>query len=209
MQDNPTDKAQGHAISDMLDQALSAGGDSERISIGDLLAVFSSRGFGPLLLLFALVALLPPLGGVPLIPTTMGALIGLTSAQMLFGAKHPWVPKWLKNKSVSRELVATTRERGGSWLGKIDALICQRWDWATGPAGRTIAALACLLLALQMPPLELLPFAVAVPSSVVALFGLSIMARDGVLMVIAMMSSAVIFFYLMPVAFNLIIGFFS
>lgn len=209
MDDEPNSTGQSHAISDMLDQALSAGGDNEKISIGDLLTAFSSRGFGPLLLLFALVALLPPLGGVPLVPTTMGALIGLTSAQMLFGAKHPWVPKWLKTKGVSRKLVKATRDRGGSWLRKIDALIGRRWDWATGPAGSTIAGILCLLLALLMPPLELLPFAVAVPASAVALFGLAIMARDGVLMVLGWIASIIIFFFLMPAAIETIIGFFD
>jgi hypothetical protein len=42
-----------------------------------------------------------------------------------------------------------------------------------------------VLLALAIPPSELLPFAVAVPSLAIAMFGLALLVSDGILMLAA------------------------
>lgn len=196
-------------IRDLLDKALNASGDGQKISIGDLLKAFSNRSFGPLLTLFGLIALLPPLGGIPLVPTTMGTLIFLTSVQLLFGAAHPWVPKWLRQRSVSRQSVETARDKASGVTQKVDKLIGERWYWAANGLSKKLGAVCCILLALLMPPLELLPFAVAAPASVVVLFGLAIVARDGVLMVSGFAASAMVFFFLLPAGMKTLIGFFS
>lgn len=48
-----------------------------------------------------------------------------------------------------------------------------------------MAAGLCILLALTVPPLELLPFATTAPMAAIAAFGLALLVRDGLLMVIA------------------------
>lgn len=53
-----------------------------------------------------------------------------------------------------------------------------------GPFVRIAAAL-CIILALSVPPLELLPFATTAPMAAIAAFGLALLVRDGLLMLIA------------------------
>lgn len=60
----------------------------------------------------------------------------------------------------------------------------------SGPIVRVAAACA-ILLSLSVPPLELLPFARTAPMAAIAAFGLALLARDGLLMVIAFVLAGV------------------
>ena len=56
-----------------------------------------------------------------------------------------------------------------------------------------------------LPPLELLPFAAAAPASAIVMFGLSLTARDGALMIIAFVASAgsaALILFNLPALFN-------
>jgi len=67
----------------------------------------------------------------------------------------------------------------------VDRLIRHRLTCLTaGPAVR-LNALLCLLIALTMPPLELIPFASSVAGLALSLAGLGMMARDGVMVLLA------------------------
>jgi len=48
-----------------------------------------------------------------------------------------------------------------------------------------LSAVACILLALTVPPLELLPFASSAPMAAIAMFGLALLVHDGALMIAA------------------------
>ncbi|MEL7304174.1 MAG: exopolysaccharide biosynthesis protein, partial [Pseudomonadota bacterium] len=56
---------------------------------------------------------------------------------------------------------------------------------AEPPADRLIGA-ACIFLAITFFPLALLPFAVFVPSVTVAIFGMALVTRDGLLTAIGL-----------------------
>lgn len=155
-----------------------------RVTISSLLDAFGNRSFGPLIALFALVAIIPPVGAIPGVPTSMGLMVLLLSVQMLFGMTHPWVPKRLERVGFGADKVARAREKARGVTKRIDALISARLDWAAGAVAQRTAAACCAALALMMPPLELLPFAAALPASGIVLFGLGMTARDGVLMLI-------------------------
>lgn len=173
-----------HPLQSLAEDAVDAI-DGDALTLGNLLDAFGTKGFGPLITVFALVAAIPPIGGIPGLPTIMGVLIFLMAGQLLAQREHPWVPDWLEKKGIDRKNVEKAQEKSARLFEKIDRLIGPRLEWATGKAGQTSAALACLILAVMMPPLELVPFAVAIPASVVALFGIAITARDGLLMLIA------------------------
>jgi hypothetical protein len=64
-------------------------------------------------------------------------------------------------------------------------------DVVEAMGNRKVAALICILLACTVPPLELLPFATTAPMAAIAAFGLALMVRDGVLMLVAMALSIV------------------
>jgi hypothetical protein len=174
---------QDRPLEHLLDEAAESGRGGT-VTLDALLDHLGSRSFGPLLCLFGLVALVPPVSGIPGVPTAMGVLSGLTGAQLLFGADHLWIPAFIRKRGVAATKVAKMRDRGKGIARKVDALVGPRLGWATGGAGQRLAALAIILLAALMPPLELLPFAAALPAAGILLFGLALTACDGLLMLL-------------------------
>lgn len=170
-------------LEELFDRAIDSAEDG-KVTVGSLLDHFGSRSFGPLLALFALIAIVPPVGAIPGVPTAMAVLIVLLSIQLLFGKTHPWVPHRLQKMGFAVEKVEKARDRSGKWLARIDRLIGPRLQWATRGAAQPLAAFATTLVALLMPPLELLPMAAMLPAAAVLLFGLGMMARDGLLMLL-------------------------
>ena len=143
-----------------------------------------SRSYGPFLLIPALIDI-SPVGGIPGLPTALGLIIIIVAAQMLFGRKHLWLPGFIERRSISAEKAcrSTKKLRGlAKWL---DRWFHGRLPYFTkGPFVRG-AAIFCILLALTVPPLELLPFATTAPMAAIAAFGLALLVRDGLLMIIA------------------------
>lgn len=153
-------------------------GDDE-FSIGDVLDAFGSRSFGPLLTLPALL-MVSPLGGIPVVPTVLAAFVGLISAQHLLGLDHPWLPKLLADRSVSKSKWEKAEDNLLPWAKRIDAMIKPRLAWlVSSPMDRAISLIVLVLAALVLP-LEAVPFAVMVPGSALFMLGLAMSARDGV-----------------------------
>lgn len=75
-------------------------------------------------------------------------------------------------------------------------MVTERLEWATGGAARYAAAVLVTLLSLALIPLELVPFAVAIPGVAISVIGLALMARDGALMLLAYALCAVAGFVL-------------
>ena len=65
-------------------------------------------------------------------------------------------------------------------------MIEQRIAWAISPVFRRVAAAIVLLLGALMIPMEMVPFAVALPGAGVTMIGISLVARDGLLMLVAL-----------------------
>lgn len=65
-----------------------------------------------------------------------------------------------------------------------DKVIRARLTWATREPFIHIVAGLCILLACTVPPLEAVPFASTAPFGTIGLFGLALIARDGLLVLI-------------------------
>lgn len=155
-------------------------------SVSDLLDIYDDRAFGPIFSLLGLLVVLPPLGAIPGLPMVVGVIIILFSAQLLLGRNHPWVPRFIGRLSVSGQKISTARKKSGKALAQIDNLIEQRIAWAISPVFRRVAAAIVLLLGALMIPMEMVPFAVALPGAGVTMIGISLVARDGLLMLVAL-----------------------
>jgi hypothetical protein len=174
-----------HSIGDILDRLADCADRQERVSIGDIVEGFGGRSYGPFLLVPALIEV-SPIGGIPGLPTFLAALIALFALQMVFGRAHIWLPGFVARRSVKGDTLkkATDKlrpiaERVDRWFhGRLPAL-------TSGPFVR-VAAILCVLLAMTVPPLELLPFASTAPMAAIAAFGLAIMVKDGALMIAAL-----------------------
>ncbi|MDF1721359.1 MAG: exopolysaccharide biosynthesis protein [Minwuia sp.] len=167
----------------VVDQTIEAV-DGTKVTVADLLEIFSDRGFGPILIALGLLAV-SPIGAIPTVPSMLAVVIVLVSAQLVFGRKHPWVPERLRRQGFSTDRVERLRDTGHKWLRRIDWLFTSRLQWATNEVARRVAALLCVGLAFLMIPLELVPFAVYLPGTAILLFGLALTARDGLFMLLA------------------------
>lgn len=156
--------------------------ESPKVSVEDIVNAVGRRSFGPLLLIAGLITLAPVIGDIPGMPTLMALLVLLVSTQLLAGRKTFWLPKWLLNRSVSRnrfDKALHAIKKPAQW---VDGLLGTRLKWMSGYMGMRATALACLLVALVMPPMEFIPFSANGAGLALTLFGLGLVARDGLVL---------------------------
>ncbi len=67
---------------------------------------------------------------------------------------------------------------------RIDKRLHERLTPLAGRNAQRTASVVILILLLSVPPLELVPFATSGPMIVIAVFGLGILFRDGLLMLL-------------------------
>lgn len=168
-------------LEQLLDRIRDAAGSHEEVSLGAILNHLGSRSFGPLLLLAGLITLAPVIGDIPGVPTLMALIVILIAAQLLVGRDHLWLPPFLLRRSITREKV----DRALAWVQRpargIDRLVRPRLHVFVGGWGVYAVALACLLIGLAMPPMELVPFSANGAGLALTAFGLGLIAKDGLL----------------------------
>ncbi len=164
----------------LLDHIQIIARERHRLSLGMLLQVVGTRAFGPLLLVGGLIAV-SPLTGIPGAATGVGILTLAISVQMLSGASQFWIPRWLRERCVNEDRIL----RVVRWLRPatriIDRLIRPRMGWVLGRCGTLTIAATCAVLGACMPVMELIPLSATIAGTVLAGFGLSIIAGDGAL----------------------------
>ncbi len=153
--------------------------DGEKdVSLGDIVSRFEDRGFGPLLLVPSLIALLPT-GAIPGVPTLCGITLFLICIQVALGKSSPWLPKRLTDKKISANKVDSAVEKAEPFVEKTEKLLRPRLTTLSQTPAKNIIAAYCAVAALCMIPLEALPFAVALPASALAITALGMTNRDG------------------------------
>lgn len=169
----------------MLEELSRASDGSGPVSIGELLDTIGQRSFGPLLLVPALVGL-TPLGGIPGLPTVMAVVVILVAGQLLFGMKRFWLPGIILRRSTERRRLRISIGYLRPVARVVDKVIRPRLAWLTREPFVHVAAGLCVLVALTIPPLEVVPFADTVPWAAIAAFSLALIAHDGILALIAL-----------------------
>lgn len=174
----------------LLDR-IEEGAAGERVmTLGDLQAVIGRRGFGPFLVVPALFEI-SPIGGIPGVPTFFATIIALAAVQMLFGRTSFWLPEFLRARRVRTHRL----DRAVGWLRPVarvaDRVFRERLPALTGEPFIRVIALICLALAFTVPPLEIVPFLSSAPMAAIALFGLALIAHDGLVALAAMALSGI------------------
>ncbi|TFH86964.1 exopolysaccharide biosynthesis protein [Billgrantia azerbaijanica] len=165
----------------LLKELQRAGRNAESVSLGAILDCVGRRSFAPFLLVAGLITLAPLIGDIPGVPTLMAGLVALSAGQLLLGRERIWLPAWLlARRAPRRRYVQALRwlERPASWL---DRLLKPRLRRLTRPPAHLAVALTCLLIALAMPPMELIPFTANGAGLALTLFGLALFADDGLM----------------------------
>ena len=180
-----------HPIESIFEHAVEKAREDGDLSVDELLDVFGARSLGPMLMIFGLIAATPPIGAIPGVPTTMGLMTLLFSVQFAIGRPRVWVPKVVADRAIGIAKLEAGQRRAHGVAMKIDALVKPRFSvLTTAPANRVIA-LAASALALTMPPLELVPFGVAVPGVALICFGIGLVGKDGLFALLGLLIAAV------------------
>ena len=167
--DNQTD-ADLH-FSDVL--ASLAERPEPKLTLQELVAAFGERGFGAMILVLSLLALLPwPPGG----KAVFAIPIILMSLELAFQRKAVWLPRWALRASVSRAAYRAGLSKVMGAIRRVEALTRPRLPLLTGEVADTLTGLVCVVLALMMAlPV---PFGDALPGLALAMFALGMMQRD-------------------------------
>lgn len=185
-------------LGDLLQRIAQVASERDRVTLSAIMDALGTRSFGPVLLLIGVI-LVSPLSGVPGMPTTMGLGLALISLQLLMGREAFWLPGWLLNRHVSSNRLQNALK----WLDRparfIDWWLRPRLSVLASDRGAIVIAVVCLLLALVMPVMELVPFSATAAGLAVVCFGLALVAIDGLFVLLGL-------FYLLAVASLAITG---
>lgn len=160
--------------------------DAGRVRLDAILEAMGQDWFGSVVLLAGLVTILPLVGDVPGVPTIMGLLVFLTAGQVLLGRERLWLPGWLRGREVKAERL----EKAVEWLRPgarlVDRVVKPRLSPLAGKGARLAMAIVCLLVAAAMPLMEMIPFSANIAGVILTVLGLSSVARDGLLALLAL-----------------------
>lgn len=159
--------------------------DQDRVSVGDLMAAVGQRSFGPLVLLAGLITVAPLIGDIPGVPTLLGLLVLLTLGQLLFQRRSVWIPSRLSKRHISKQKLFKVLQWTDKPAAFVDRWTQRRLPWLVSGAGQYLMALICMAVAAAMPLMELIPFSANGGGLALMAFGLSIVARDGLLALVA------------------------
>jgi len=175
-------KERNGSLAEMLETLVSES-DGDTISIRQILEIVGTAAYGPLLIIPSLVALAPT-GAIPGMSVLTGSIIFLVSVQMLISERTVWLPEKILKFEFCRAKLVRAIKKMTPYVAKLDRVLKSRLSILVRPPSTYFIASICLLLAITMYPLALIPFAVAIPAMAVLLFGVGLTTRDGFVILI-------------------------
>lgn len=164
-------------LSHILEECLA---DHENgLQVGALLDAVAERGFGFLLFLVGLPALVPVLP--PGASMVVGGLISIVALQLIWGSSRPWLPRRARNYTFSPKATQALREKGLKMLTKVEKLSRPRLALLTTHlASRLLGPLILVIGLILILPL---PFLNTLPALGVMAIGLGLVNRDGLFVI--------------------------
>lgn len=166
--------------------ALAQGDPDETITLRDLLAGLNRRAFGMLLFVSVLPAFIPiPIGGA-----ISGPLVMLIGVQLAIGMRRPWLPNFLASRGPHRHALARFDRMISPWLARLEHVIRPRLPVLLDHrlAGVVTGLLLLVLgLLLSLP----IPLTNYLFGGLLLVFALSLLERDGVMLLVAWIAGAI------------------
>ena len=151
----------------------------DTITIGEIIDAFGERAFGFVLILFSLPNCVPAPPGIAGIVGTPVLIFGI---QMMLGHKHPWLPRFIKRRSVSVSKFKRLIDIAEPKLQWVESFCKPRLCPLFGPLGDRLVGLFAFLVALSV----LIPFPGTnfPPSIALVIASIAIMEEDGYLLIV-------------------------
>ena len=182
------DQDEPENLGSLLDKLDRAAEGKDKVRLGDVHEAIGERAFGPMLLVTGLAAL-TPLGVIPGLPTAFAVVVVLIAGQIVIGRDRFWIPGKLRDRRIGADRLTKAVRWARKPARVVDRIVRPRLSVFTKAGFTRAVALICVVIAFAIPPLELLPFAVIAPASAITAFGLGLTARDGLLVLIALLRS--------------------
>lgn len=160
-------------VSEMLTAIAEA--PDERLTLGEVLGALGDRTFGFVLLVLAVICVLPQ---PPFGTTVFGTVLTLIALQLLIGLSEPWVPGFIRRRSMARATFRLGIGKVVPTLRRIERVCRPRFSWLTTGlferlAGFTIAVFA-FIIALPIPVVGNV-----LPGIAVAVIAIGLIEQDG------------------------------
>lgn len=185
-----TGEASGYASSVLHGIAADIAG-LERVSLGELIHRLGHSGFGLALIALSLPAMIPVPGPFGMIT---GCCLVLIACQMLIGCDRLALPRVLADRHVTADAVKAVIARALPWITRLEAMVREgRWTFLTGRSSHVLVGVPVFLLAvvLALP----IPFGNVGPVASLLVIGLSLVARDGLALMLGLVLSLATFIW--------------
>lgn len=168
-------------VSDTLEKVANHYRESTRVTINDLLTSLRHRGFG----LLMLVLVLPNCVPIPIPPggsTILSIPLFFIALQMLWGKNSPWLPKWLRAKSLERTKVDKIVSVAAPKLRWVEKFLHPRFSFTSTKSGERFVGFIWLIFAISIAvPLPMTNF---LPGVGTLFMALGMLGRDGVIVIL-------------------------
>ncbi|MDX1591669.1 MAG: exopolysaccharide biosynthesis protein [Balneolaceae bacterium] len=172
-------------LESLIDSIRELAREKDHLYLDDLLEASGRKSFGVLLLLAGLITLAPLVGDIPGVPTLMGTFVIIISVQLLLRRETVWLPAFLSNRKLKREKVLRAVDKMEPVMKFIDRILKPRLTLMTIGFMQYVIAMICVATAAVMPVMEFIPFSANIAGIILTIFGLALLANDGLLVILA------------------------
>ena len=173
---------------------------SDRTTIGEIVDVFAEKGFAFAILMLALPTT------IPIVPPGLSAISGFPIAflavQLMLGLSRPWLPKWLRDKSVPTSELLKLFAKTLPALKRFERISRPRLLWASNWLQKAVGLLLVFLGLLLASPL---PFTNMILSFAIILLCIGLFENDGIIVIVAIIIGIISIYllaYLVDVSFT-------
>lgn len=171
-------------IYDSLRDAIRKG-EGERVSAGEMLSALGPRAFGLAIIVIMAPVCLPMPPGVP---TVAGVILSLFAVQMMLGYKAPWLPRWLREKTIARAKMLKSIDDLERRLKFVERIARPRLQFLTQGLFARVYGLVFLLLGVVL--ILPIPFLGNIPPALAAgVLALALAQRDGLLAIFGLFAA--------------------
>jgi len=109
----------------------------------------------------------------------------LISMQLLSCRSQVWLPRWILQRRITYRRLRQALALIQPVAKATDRLLRPRMTALVEQPGTYAVALICALIGITMPIMEVVPFAATAAGAAISLFGVALVARDGLVMLLA------------------------
>lgn len=174
--------------SQLLQELADKKRDNQYISFGEINEHLSERGFALLMILFSFPMAIP-LPYPPGFTTLLGLPLLLLSVQMFMGMDKPSLPKWLAKKTIQTSHLIFAIDKSTKYFLKMERLLKPRLAYFSSLSGEKIIGFFAILCSISIA----LPimFGNAVPSAGILIMSIGLLGKDGLVIIIGIITSIV------------------